>query len=185
MKKTLFVTLTLFLAGLITGCVEKPLVSHSIRQIADKEAEQFIKKYEWGKEEYAHKQFAGFVYDSTGIYGNLHGRKAPEVIWIRFAVSQDDKHIIRTIDLPRSSLYLYFPLTSPREKQGCFIGIEPNHFKWLYGYPSAQNVYYGKTFWLSWKAFGLQEPPEEGKLRISIHAMQRVGKGACFEAAEK
>jgi hypothetical protein len=42
------------------------------------------------------------------------------------------------------------------------------------------NASYGRTFWVSWKAIGLDGPPAEGEFRISVNAMQDKGPGVAF-----
>ena len=179
MKKAL-----VFLAVLVlAGCGRPPVPVFNAEKVADGKADELAAN-NWGKVEYAPKQYAGFVYDSTGLYGNLHGVGAPEIVSLWFHASKDHKGIARR----RICLFVEQLTWSPACTSGSDVihatpppGLSEGHFKWL-GQPGLvkQGFVYRKTFWISWKAFGLDGPPAEGKLRVSIHAMQRKGTGASF-----
>jgi hypothetical protein len=180
--------LVLLVVGMLAGCVRPPVPVFKAERIADGKADGLAGKM-WGKVEYAPKQYAGFVYDSTGVYANLHGVGPPEILALQFYASKGHKGMLRrriclfagelmgfALDPPDSNVIHATPAPALPEGQ----------FKWLGRPRIAKRAWvYGRTFWISWKALGLDGPPAEGQISVFICAMQRKGKGASFRVDAK
>ncbi len=168
-------TVVILIAGMLAGCGQAPIPAFEAERVADGQADAVASSM-WGKIEYAPKQYAGFAYDSTGVYGNLHGENPPELIRLILTVSRDGKGSLRMLYLPRIVLYAGSPADSKADL------VVPNvQLKWLGAPLIAKRAFaYGRSFWIPWGAFELDGPPTDGKVRISVHAMQRKGPGASF-----
>jgi len=171
MKKTL----VFLIAGMLAGCGQAPVPVFQAERVAAGKADALASSA-WGRIEYAPKQYAGFAYDSTGVYGNLHGQNAPELIKLILTASKDGKSCLRMLYLPSIVLYGGWPAGTMRPRVVPDVGL-----KWLGEPLIAKRVFvYGTTFWIPWKAFELDGPPTDGRVRISVHAMRRRGAGANF-----
>ncbi len=165
--KTAFAFLLAVVA--LAGCGKPPLATFEAIRVSDDKAGELASST-WGKVMYVPKQYAGFAYDSTGVYGNLHGLYAPEAVMVSF-VAQEKKGLFvhRNICIPHDEL------------MGHPVGPASDLIEWR-GQPmiAAQFGSYGRTFWVSWKALGLKGPPPDGEVHISVYAMTRSGDGVRF-----
>lgn len=178
--------LVLLAAVVLAGCSRPPVPVFNAERVADGTAESLAGTM-WGKVEYAPKQYAGFAYDSTGVYGNLHGVNPPEILSLRF---RDSKGLAATTDIriwlfPR---HLMPSAMLPSDSSAILVtpaaALPEGQFKWL-GQPliGKRPSWYGRTFWISWKAMGWDGPPAEGELGVYIQALKRKGTGASFRIA--
>jgi len=171
--------LVFLVAGMLSGCGQPPVPASKAERVADGKADALAGNM-WGKIEYAPKQYVGFAYDSTGVYGNLHGENPPELIRLTLSVSRDGKGSLRKLYLPSVALIGGSPAGSTAH-----LVVPDVELKWLGRPLMAKRAFvYGRTFWIPWRAFELAGPPADGKVRISVHAMQRKGTGARFLLGE-
>lgn len=174
MKKTLVVLMLVFL----TGCEQPRVRVFEVERVADKKAQE-LASVNWGKIEYAPGEYAGFAYDSSGLYGNLHGTNTPQLVAISF-------HRFR--ELPRAELFFswvelqFIEYAYPDELLAPRHHAPEGQFKWM-GTPVAtgsSGSSYGRTFWISWKALGPGLPGPDGRLEVHVNCM-RSTSGAKFE----
>jgi len=167
-------TLVFVVGGLLAGCGQAPVPVFQARRIADGDADALAASA-WGKTEYARKQYAGFAYDSTGVYGNLHGEYPPELFRLTLRASGDGKSFLRMLYLPSASLRYGLPDGVGWARVAPDVGL-----KWLGGGGVSQlGRVYGRSFWIRWKAFDSDGPPS-GAVEVAVHGMAREGKGARF-----
>lgn len=179
MKKAL----VFLVAGIVAGCGRPPVPVFNAERVADGKADELAGNM-WGKVEYAPKQYAGFAYDPTGVYGNLHGVGPPEIISLRFRASKGHRTMARREIFLSDLMHLSgHPSIAEVIRAAPTDGRTEEQFKWLFPHrarSTARASRYDRTFWISWKALGLDSPPAEGELRVSIWAMERKGTGASF-----
>ncbi|KKK52496.1 hypothetical protein LCGC14_3104330, partial [marine sediment metagenome] len=167
-------TLVLLIAGILAGCARAPVPVFQAERIAAGKADALAGSV-WGKIEYAPKQYAGFAYDSTGVYGSLHGQNPPELIKLTLTASKNGKSSLRMLYVPSMALYGGRPPGIAGPPVVPDVGL-----KWLGRGTIAQMAsVYGRSFWIPWKAFELDGPPT-GRVSVSVHAMRRQGRGVSF-----
>jgi hypothetical protein len=141
----------------------------------------------WGKTLYAPGQYAGFTYDSTGIYGNLNGDEQQAgtipVVAVKFVASKREGS--QLVETAWRMVYLanYEFTSSNIPTSAAMHGFTDDQFKWLDkdGRTKAQekSIYY-RTFWISWKGFGLDGPPVGGELWLAFEALTPKEPGYAF-----
>ena len=170
-------TLVFLIAAMLAGCGRTPIPVFQAERVADGKADALAGRT-WGKIEYAPKQYAGFAYDSTGVYGNLHGLNPPELIRMTLLASKDGNRCRRTLYLPSAALCSALTAKSTRHLMVPDVGL-----KWLgpdMGLTAQMALVYGRTFWIPWTAFELDSPPTDGKVSVYVVGMRRQGTGARF-----
>ena len=172
--------LFLVLALLIAGCENQPITVFAPEHIDDNTGLKITNNV-WGKNEYAPNCFAGFKYDSTGMYINLN-TGSPELIQVTFLhIGGYLKKIYIESGWPASNMGISIKppneinsstSTSAKDSTSDYKNIGPNSF-------TAQ-PFFCHTFWVSWNAIGLDGPPKEGTLNVYIIGMKRLRPGARY-----
>jgi len=161
MKKMLVV----LMLGFLSGCEQPRVRRIEAERVPDSKVQELASS-NWGKIEYAPGQYAGFAFDSSGVYGNLHGTEDTRVVRITFS---------RPRELPRAELFfsgveLSFVSDANTEDLAPRYHAPEGQFRWL-GRPLARDLAYGRTFWISWKALGPGLPAPDGTLEVYVFAM--------------
>ena len=73
---------------LLSGCAVPE--AFPIPKVGDKDAPaaKDLPRHDWGKHQFAPDNYAGFAYDATGVYFNLHGKRMPELLLVSFSVNR-------------------------------------------------------------------------------------------------
>jgi hypothetical protein len=171
------------------GKPEKPVANRAcpvpvvpLERFDDASAEEQALHFQ-GAVEYAPKQYVACAYDSTGVYGRLNGTNPPQFIVISCVLMADKKLLERNFIVAHYELQPAWPsldeatATAAQRSEG----MEDRQFRWVTGPIVAQLAFtYGRTFWISWKAFGLDRPPAEGEFRVRVSVLERRGDGVSF-----
>jgi hypothetical protein len=181
----------------LAGCGQSAVPSKAER-VDDSKVHEWIGN-QWGNRgnQYAPHHYAGFAYDSTGVYGNLHGgtekflNQPPDVVAVAFIASKQ----VTSASPPsrqliaRRDIYLFGRELMPVPEVAGYTpaasapGLSDNQFKWLDKgdmVVTKRATSYNRTFWISWQAIGLDGPAADGELQIFVSALVRQEPAGSF-----
>ena len=159
----------------LSGCQQMPRRAELIKVPAVEGARDREIGPSLAKTLFAPRQYAGFAWDDSGLYGHLHGGGFPGAVFMRISTRKGDRPGHREVVFTQSNLcgprpggVLHLPL-----------GLSAEEFRWLRppGMPASG---YAVSFWVSWKALGLGGPPDE--VTVVVAALKTSGRRAVFKA---